>query len=139
MIEPARAELSVQDRSLTCDMVASAPRAIMGGCIGARLAGSVVLGLTLIACVFTFLYEEKRITMEVHVSSSSSVYPAATLASARVQSARLCNRIDLPRQWLNETQGPYNPAAIRHPKTGEWLLFFRIEEVRALPCVSSMH
>ncbi|BDA41016.1 hypothetical protein COCOBI_01-6710 [Coccomyxa sp. Obi] len=35
----------------------------------------------------------------------------------------------LPSKYINGTQGPYNPAAIRLPNTGDWLAFFRIEEV----------
>lgn len=45
------------------------------------------------------------------------------------QTSRTCNRIHLPSHYVNETQGPYNPAAIRVPGTGEWLAVFRLDEV----------
>lgn len=45
-------------------------------------------------------------------------------------SAVRCNRIQLPERYYNESQGPYNPAAIRHPVTKEWLVVFTFDEVR---------
>ena len=99
----------------------------MGACIGARAAGLVVLTLT--ASVFVLLYEETRIIMVVRVSSNSPKSSAAGHTAAHVQTARLCNRIDPEPKYVNETQGPYNPAAVRHPKTGEWYLFFTMDEV----------
>ncbi|KAK9830983.1 hypothetical protein WJX81_005385 [Elliptochloris bilobata] len=39
-----------------------------------------------------------------------------------------CNRITLPPQYYNESTGPYNPAAVRHPTSGEWYLFHTYDE-----------
>lgn len=108
-------------------MAESGVNGIMGVCSGARAAGLVVLTLT--ACVCVLLYEETRITMEVRVSSKSPDSSAPGHTAAHVQSARLCNRIDPGPKYVNETQGPYNPAAVKNPKTGEWYLFFTMDEV----------
>eukprot|EP00884_Botryococcus_braunii_P008167 jgi/Botrbrau1/17351/Bobra.0015s0095.1 len=59
------------------------------------------------------------VTKDNSIGYSGTVKPA---------SAVLCNRIQLPDQYYNESQGPYNPAAIRHPKTGEWTLVFTYDE-----------
>ncbi|KAK9834907.1 hypothetical protein WJX81_007705 [Elliptochloris bilobata] len=40
-----------------------------------------------------------------------------------------CNRISLPARFYNATTSPYNPAATRHPVTGEWLLLHTLDEV----------
>ena len=100
---------------------------IMGACIGARAAGLVVLILTASVCVL--LYEGTRITMVVRVYSNSPKFSAAGHTAAHFQSARLCNRINPGPMYVNETQGPYNPAAVRHPRTGEWYLVFTMDEV----------
>ena len=54
---------------------------------------------------------------------SATVTPASSVR---------CNRIKLPARLRNETTGPYNPAAARHPVTGEWLLLHTLDEVQAL-------
>ena len=47
-----------------------------------------------------------------------------------VQSSRMCNRIKVAPHFRNETQGPYNPAAIYHPSTGVWHAVMTLDEVR---------
>lgn len=56
-----------------------------------------------------------------------------------VPSAVRCARVDLPRRYYNSTSAPYNPGAVRHPRSGEWLLVFTYDEVslhghKHLPC-----
>lgn len=42
--------------------------------------------------------------------------------------------------YYNQSQGPYNPAMVKDPSTGEWLLFYTFDEVcfclRGFPAVS---
>ncbi|KAK9818993.1 hypothetical protein WJX81_003370 [Elliptochloris bilobata] len=45
-----------------------------------------------------------------------------------VPSAVRCDRIELPWEYHNASSAPYNPGAIRHPRTGEWLLVFTYDE-----------
>ena len=108
-------------------MVESGLSSIIGACIGSRAAYFVVLILT--ACVLVLVSKGTRITMEMRVSRNGPNVSAAGHTDAHVQSARLCNRIDPGPKYVNETQGPYNPAAVRHPRTGEWHLFFTMDEV----------
>ena len=61
-------------------------------------------------------------------ASRSQVDVSATVTPA---SSVRCNRIQLPARLQNATTGPYNPAAARHPVTGEWLLLHTLDEVRA--------
>lgn len=61
--------------------------------------------------------------------SRSQLGISATVTTA---SSVRCNRIKLPARLHNATTGPYNPAAARHPVTGEWLLVHTLDEVRAL-------
>jgi len=51
----------------------------------------------------------------------------------RPASAVRCNRISLPARFYNESTGPYNPAAVRHPTSGEWYLFHTYDEVSPQP------
>ena len=48
-----------------------------------------------------------------------------------VPSAVRCTRINLPRRYYNSTSAPYNPGAVRHPRSGEWLLVFTYDEVHS--------
>lgn len=58
--------------------------------------------------------------------------PARQTISASVQpaSSLRCNRIVLPPKWYNATAAPYNPAAARHPRTGEWYLLHVADQAR---------
>jgi hypothetical protein len=47
-----------------------------------------------------------------------------------VSSSVLCERIELPFEFFNSSTGPYNPGAVRHPGTGEWVLVFTYDEAR---------
>ena len=96
----------------------------------ARLVGNVALSLALCSCIGLMLYENTSIALNVHFSTRRKE-DAAVRSPILLLTSRRCNRIDLPAQLSNSTQGPYNPAAIKSPQTGEWLLFLRIEEVRS--------
>ena len=63
--------------------------------------------------------------------STSRLQPGVSATVTPASSVR-CNRIELPARHHNATTGPYNPAAARHPVTGEWLLLHTLDEVRAL-------
>ena len=92
----------------------------------ARLVANVALASALISCIGLLLYEDTSVAMFVQFSSG---HREGTVMRSPVQTSRRCNRIDLPSQFTNSTQGPYNPAGIRSPQTGEWLLFFTLDEV----------
>lgn len=53
-------------------------------------------------------------------------------ASVRPASSVRCNRIALPPMWYNASAAPYNPAAARHPTTGEWFLLHVMDQARPL-------
>jgi hypothetical protein len=53
-------------------------------------------------------------------------------ASVRPASGVRCNRITLPPMWYYASAAPYNPAAARHPATGEWYLLHVIDQARPL-------
>ena len=97
----------------------------------ARLCGSITLGLTLLGCALVLYCEEAHLSVTVRLTSGSSSPPAARYP-AQFQSARLCKRISLPSEYLNDTSGPYNPAAARDPNTGEWLLLFTYDEASSV-------
>ncbi len=42
-----------------------------------------------------------------------------------------CNRLRLPADLANASAVPSYPAAVKHPVTGEWLLVFTYQEVKA--------
>jgi hypothetical protein len=53
-------------------------------------------------------------------------------ASVSPASGVRCSRISLPARYYNATTAPYNPAAMRHPGTGEWYLLHTYDQVRPL-------
>ena len=66
-----------------------------------------------------------------HKRVSATVTPASSVR---------CNRIILPARFYNATTAPYNPAAMRHPVSGDWLLMhtFDVVILRKL-CPGYMH
>ena len=92
----------------------------------ARLIANVAVALALISCIGLLLYEDTSVAMIVQFSSG---HRGGTVMRSQIQTARRCSRVDLPSQFANSTQGPYNPAGVRSPQTGEWLLFFTLDEV----------
>ena len=52
--------------------------------------------------------------------------PSALL---RQPSAARCNRLPLPGPLANASALPAEPAAVKDPVTGEWLIFFTYQEV----------
>lgn len=45
--------------------------------------------------------------------------------------AARCNRLPLPGALANASAIPTEPAAVKDPVTGEWLIFFTYQEVRS--------
>ena len=97
-------------------------------CFGNRRASALfsILGVSVTACLIIVLLSKELVFRTDPQSAVLSPVPAM-LPEGR--SSRTCNRMKLPLHYMNGTQGPYNPAAIRLPSTGDWLAFFRIEEV----------
>ncbi len=95
---------------------------------------NALIVFTLLASVATciaYVWNDMFFVMEVRVKGSLNSRPLVLQPLAPlVQSSRTCNRIVLPAHLSNDTQGPYNPAAVRDPSTGDWITIFRIEEVR---------
>lgn len=90
----------------------------------------------LTTCILLFILRTNQLYMvetpRVFITTSSvhSTYV--------VQSSRTCNRMKVPPQYINETQGPYNPAAVRDPSTGKWHAIMTLDEVRTRPCSASI-
>jgi len=108
----------------------------------ARLYGSITLGLALLGCAIVLYCEEAHLSVTVRLTSGFSSPPADRYL-AQFQSARLCKRFSLPSEYFNDTSGPYNPAAARNPKTGEWLLLFTYDEassiIASVACTMLIH
>lgn len=86
------------------------------------------LGVVLI-CSVIFAYQQcasfSAHSRPVVLFSTTLVHAAAP----QTQSSRTCSRFKLPIKYINESQGPYNPAAVRLPDTGEWFAVFTMDEV----------
>ena len=98
-----------------------------------RLVLALVL---LVLTVLSLVYMEDVTGSLRHVIGSPALPPGrqsrATISGlVQPASAVRCNRITLPSQYYNESTGPYNPAAVRHPTSGEWYLFHTYDEVGA--------
>ena len=102
--------------------------------IWARLIAHVALASALISCIGLLLVEDTSVAMIVQFSSG---HREGTVMRSPLQTSRRCNRVDLPSKFTNNTQGPYNPAGVRSPHTGEWLLFFTLDEVS--PTSAALH
>ena len=98
----------------------------------ARLVANVALAVALISCIGLLLYEDTSVAMIVQFSSG---HMDGTVTRTPIQTSRRCNRVDVPLRFANSTQGPYNPAAVQSPQTGEWLLFLTLDEVRPTSAV----
>ena len=64
--------------------------------------------------------------------AAAAAAPGGLAGAVRPPSAVRCQRLALPARFHNESQGPYNPAAVRHPATGEWLAVLTYDEARLL-------
>ena len=94
----------------------------------ALLVGVVVATLwTILAC-----WRDVRGSTGGLLGRSASGSKLGISATVTPASSVRCNRIKLPARLHNATTGPYNPAAARHPVTGEWLMLHTLDEVRAL-------
>ncbi len=62
--------------------------------------------------------------------------PSALL---RQPSAARCNRLPLPGPLANASALPAEPAAVRDPVTGEWLIFFTYQEVSTIQDLCMKH
>lgn len=61
-------------------------------------------------------------------SSCSTDYKRVSAVVTPASSVR-CNRISLPARFYNATTAPYNPAAMRHPVSGDWFLMHTFDVV----------
>ena len=106
-----------------------------GGVISQRLIGSCLLLTFLMLGVSLLFLEDLRVSLRQVLTGSSSLSGLRPTISGTVQpaSALRCNRLSLPASYYNESQGPYNPAAIKHPVSREWLLLYTYDEVRDVP------
>ena len=86
------------------------------------------------ATLWTVLACWRHVEGSIHgfVNDSAGRSQPGVSATVTPASSVRCNRIKLPARLHNDTTGPYNPAAARHPVTGEWLLLHTLDEVRAL-------
>ena len=102
------------------------------GAWGSKLLGPFLLITFLMLAASLMFLEDLRaslhqvLTGASHLSGSrESTISGSVLPASAVK----CNRIALAASYYNESQGPYNPAAIRHPVTGEWLMVYTYDEV----------
>jgi hypothetical protein len=104
---------------------------VPGGWAYQRLSGVILLLTFLMISVSLLFLEDLRISIrKVLIGSSAHDSFRATISGTVLPaSAVRCNRLNLPAMYYNESQGPYNPAAVRHPATGEWLLLYTYDEV----------
>jgi hypothetical protein len=96
-----------------------------------RMSGPIVLLAFLMLGVSLLFLEDLRVSVQkVLIGSGSQTSFRATISGTVLPaSAVRCNRLALPASYYNESQGPYNPAAVRHPISGEWLLVYTFDEV----------
>ena len=67
---------------------------------------------------------------DVTLTGSPSVQQQRPIsATVKPASSVRCNRISLPARLCNATTAPYNPAAMRHPASGNWFLVHNYDEV----------
>ena len=106
-----------------------------GGVMSQRLIGSFLLLTFLMLGVSLLFLEDLRVSLRQVLTGSSAASGLRPTISGTVQpaSALRCNRLSLPASYYNESQGPYNPAAVRHPVSREWLLLYTYDEVRDVP------
>ena len=106
-----------------------------GGVVSQRLIGTFLLLTFLMMGVSLIFLEDLRVSLRQVLTGSSAASGLRTTISGTVQpaSALRCNRLNLPASFYNESQGPYNPAAVRHPATREWLLLYTYDEVSDVP------
>ena len=99
-----------------------------------RLLGPLLLTFLMLGWSLLFL-EDLRVSLRQILTGSTASFGSRPTISGMVQpaSALRCNRLSLPASYYNESQGPYNPAAVRHPVTREWLLLYTYDEVREEP------
>lgn len=106
-----------------------------GGVVSQRLIGTFLLLTFLMLGVSLLFLEDLRVSLRQVLTGSSASSGVRMTISGTVQpaSALRCNRLSLPASYYNESQGPYNPAAVRHPVTREWLLLYTYDEVSGVP------
>ena len=106
------------------------------GAWGSKLLGPFLLITFLMLAASLMFLEDLRTSVRQVLNGTGSLSgPRELTISGSVvpASAVMCNRMALPAEYYNVSQGPYNPAAIRHPVTGEWLLVYTYDEVPTLP------
>lgn len=102
-----------------------------GGWFVQRMYGPITVLAFLMLGVSLLFLEDIRISVKkVLIGAVPQPIVRATISGTVLPaSAVRCNRLALPASFYNESQGPYNPAAVRHPITGEWLLVYTYDEV----------
>lgn len=108
------------------------PPPVGGGWAAHRLLGPFLLLTFLMLAASLIFLEDVRVSLRQVLTGTGtqSSFPKPTISgSVQPASAVRCNRIELPAAYYNDSQGPYNPAAIRHTLTGEWLLVYTYDEV----------
>ena len=121
---------SVQSRRMKSP--AWQPPPVGGGWAAHRLLGPFLLLTFLMLAASLIFLEDVRISIRQVLSDNGvqNSFPRPTISGSVLPSSAVrCNRIELPAAYYNDSQGPYNPAAIRHTITGEWLLVYTYDEV----------
>ncbi len=106
-----------------------------GGWFVQKLSGPIMLLAFLMLAISLMFLEDLRVSVkQVLVGTVVQTTFRATISGTVLPaSAVRCNRLALPASYYNESQGPYNPAAVRHPISGEWLLVYTYDEVGPMP------
>jgi hypothetical protein len=100
------------------------------------VCGASVLGLVVALLLFFGTLGEGvqaifgAVPLLYSASPSLGIKPPTALVLPPTPSR--CNRLHLPGDLANTTAVPYYPAAVKHPVTGEWLMFFTYQEVDTL-------
>lgn len=103
----------------------SRDRSSLSGILGS-LAASFAVGAAMTCLLVVVLRNDLYQAADTPRMSvtTSNVHPFGP-----PHSSRICNRIKLPLRYTNESQGPYNPAAIRLPSSGRWYTILTLDEV----------
>ena len=96
--------------------------------------GPNVLLLTGIAVAVVYIVYYWQDVTKGNLTGSFSVQHSPISATVTPASSVRCNRISLPSRFYNATTAPYNPAAMRNPVTGNWVLVHNYDEVSTRTC-----
>ena len=99
----------------------------MKSCCKLVLAVGTVIALALLSAFWPDFIPGQSQKQSTRYSSTELL----DIASMTPASSVRCNRISLPAHLSNATSAPYNPAAMRHPVSGDWYLLHSVDEVCA--------